>query len=298
MGDRIPTSPDRQDRGPAVPSGRGQGILGHQRSLEIKDKKMPVKILAGGGADLVLKHYGITRADIASWGGSVNASMGAREAAEFDIIIDDHGTPFMNPEGRTGPFSPSATTSASSISRSRSSRSSPPTAGYKSSRPNGDCSRASTATSALSRARARSSSRAPIRRIKPPMMLRKAVDQSAQRTHLPDPAAIRIDPRTVCREPGRAAASGRRPLLSRDGLHQMRFWHALDACGRLSRASMARVGRQQLAPRRRRAQHRHSSSEMLTLRHHDARGSRAWTMFLSSPVSTHSRRLFVRRCTR
>jgi TRAP-type uncharacterized transport system substrate-binding protein len=25
--------------------------------------------------------------------------MGAREAAEFDVIIDDHGTPFMNPEG-------------------------------------------------------------------------------------------------------------------------------------------------------------------------------------------------------
>jgi uncharacterized protein len=46
-----------------------------------------------------LKHYGITRADIASLGGAVNASMGAREAAEFDVIIDDHGTPFMNPEG-------------------------------------------------------------------------------------------------------------------------------------------------------------------------------------------------------
>jgi TRAP-type uncharacterized transport system substrate-binding protein len=66
---------------------------------EIKAKKLPVKILAGGGADAVLRHYGMTRADIASWGGAVNASMGAREAAEFDVIIDDHGTPFMNPEG-------------------------------------------------------------------------------------------------------------------------------------------------------------------------------------------------------
>jgi uncharacterized protein len=66
---------------------------------EIKTKKLPVKILAGGGADAVLKHYGMTRADIAGWGGAVNASMGAREAAEFDVIIDDHGTPFMNPEG-------------------------------------------------------------------------------------------------------------------------------------------------------------------------------------------------------
>lgn len=66
---------------------------------QIREKKLPVKILAGGGADQVLKYYGMTRADIASWGGAVNASMGAREAAEFDIIIDDHGTPFMNPEG-------------------------------------------------------------------------------------------------------------------------------------------------------------------------------------------------------
>jgi TRAP-type uncharacterized transport system substrate-binding protein len=66
---------------------------------QIREKKLPVKILAGGGADQVLRYYGVTRADIASWGGSVNASMGAREAAEFDIIIDDHGTPFMNPEG-------------------------------------------------------------------------------------------------------------------------------------------------------------------------------------------------------
>lgn len=72
---------------------------GIQDLAEIKAKKLPVKILAGGGADQVLRHYGVTRADIASWGGAVNASMGAREAAEFDVIIDDHGTPFMNPEG-------------------------------------------------------------------------------------------------------------------------------------------------------------------------------------------------------
>jgi TRAP transporter TAXI family solute receptor len=66
---------------------------------EIKAQKMKVRILAGGGADAVLKHYGMTRADITSWGGSVNASMGAREAAEFDVIIDDSASPFMNPEG-------------------------------------------------------------------------------------------------------------------------------------------------------------------------------------------------------
>lgn len=66
---------------------------------QIKAQKLPVKILAGGGADAALRHYGMTRDDIAEWGGSVNASMGARETAEFDVIIDDHGTPFMNPEG-------------------------------------------------------------------------------------------------------------------------------------------------------------------------------------------------------
>lgn len=66
---------------------------------QVREKKLPVKLLAGGGADAVLKHYGMTRADITSWGGMVNASMGARESSEFDIIIDDHGTPFMNPEG-------------------------------------------------------------------------------------------------------------------------------------------------------------------------------------------------------
>jgi TRAP transporter TAXI family solute receptor len=76
-----------------------KGSSGIKDLSEIKAKKLPVKILAGGGADIVLKHYGMTRADIASWGGAVNASMGAREAAEFDVIIDDHGTPFMNPEG-------------------------------------------------------------------------------------------------------------------------------------------------------------------------------------------------------
>jgi hypothetical protein len=71
---------------------------------QVKDKKMPVKILAGGGADAVLKYYGMTRQDIVSWGGSVNGSMGAREAAEFDIIIDDSGGPALNPESSHWPI--------------------------------------------------------------------------------------------------------------------------------------------------------------------------------------------------
>jgi uncharacterized protein len=66
---------------------------------EVKAKKLKVRVLAGGGADAVLKFYGMTRADITNWGGSVNASMGAREAAEFDVLIDDSASPAMNPEG-------------------------------------------------------------------------------------------------------------------------------------------------------------------------------------------------------
>jgi TRAP transporter TAXI family solute receptor len=71
---------------------------------QIKEKKLAVKILAGGGADTVLKYFGMTRADIAAWGGSVNASMGARENAEFDVIIDDSAGPAMNPESSHWPI--------------------------------------------------------------------------------------------------------------------------------------------------------------------------------------------------
>jgi len=71
---------------------------------QVREKKMPVKILAGGGADTVLKYYAMTRADIVSWGGSVNASMGARENAEFDMIIDDSAGPAMNPESSHWPI--------------------------------------------------------------------------------------------------------------------------------------------------------------------------------------------------
>jgi TRAP transporter TAXI family solute receptor len=71
---------------------------------QVKERKMPVKVLAGGGADAVLRHYGMTRADIAAWGGSVNGSMGAREATEFDIIIDDSAGPAMNPESSHWPI--------------------------------------------------------------------------------------------------------------------------------------------------------------------------------------------------
>lgn len=66
---------------------------------EIRERELPVNILAGGGAEQVLAHYGLSREVIESWGGSVNRSMGAPADAGFDLIIDDHGTPFMNPEG-------------------------------------------------------------------------------------------------------------------------------------------------------------------------------------------------------
>ena len=71
---------------------------------QVKDKKMPVKILAGGGADTVLKHYGMTRADIRR-GADRSTRRWARErAAEFDIIIDDSGGPAMNPESSHWPI--------------------------------------------------------------------------------------------------------------------------------------------------------------------------------------------------
>jgi hypothetical protein len=66
---------------------------------QIRERKMPVKILAGGLATEVLEHYGITNAALETWGGSIGRAMGARQNAEFDVMIGDHGTPFMNPEG-------------------------------------------------------------------------------------------------------------------------------------------------------------------------------------------------------
>lgn len=66
---------------------------------QIRERKMPVRILAGGLANEVLEYYGINNAELTKWGGSIGRAMGARQDAQFDVLIGDHGTPFMNPEG-------------------------------------------------------------------------------------------------------------------------------------------------------------------------------------------------------
>jgi TRAP-type uncharacterized transport system substrate-binding protein len=65
---------------------------------QIAERRMPVKILAGGGSSEVLDYYGLTREAITSWGGSFGRAMGARADAEFDVIIDNLASPAMNPE--------------------------------------------------------------------------------------------------------------------------------------------------------------------------------------------------------
>jgi len=65
---------------------------------QIKEKKLSVKILAGGGATEVLGYYGLDRKAIEALGGSLGRSMGATSGTAFDIIIDQMGSSSMNPE--------------------------------------------------------------------------------------------------------------------------------------------------------------------------------------------------------
>jgi len=65
---------------------------------QIRERRLPVKILAGGGAAQVLAYYGISREGLESWGGSIGRAMGASADAAFDVIIDDLAGPAMNPE--------------------------------------------------------------------------------------------------------------------------------------------------------------------------------------------------------
>jgi len=70
---------------------------------DIRARRLPVTILAGGGSAPVLERYGITAEALASWGGSVGRAMGAGLDVDFDVIIDDLGSPAMNPESRQWP---------------------------------------------------------------------------------------------------------------------------------------------------------------------------------------------------
>lgn len=65
---------------------------------QIAEGKLPVRILAGSGSEIVLDFYGLSRSAVAEWGGSFGNSMGAASSVEFDVIIDDLASPAMNPE--------------------------------------------------------------------------------------------------------------------------------------------------------------------------------------------------------
>lgn len=65
---------------------------------EIAERRLPVRLLTGGGASTVLEHYGLTREAVISWGGSFGRAMGAATNVEFDVLIDDLASPAMNPE--------------------------------------------------------------------------------------------------------------------------------------------------------------------------------------------------------
>jgi TRAP-type uncharacterized transport system substrate-binding protein len=70
---------------------------------QIRARRLAVTILAGGGSTPVLEHYGITAEALATWGGSLGRAMGAGRDVDFDVIIDDLGSPAMNPESRQWP---------------------------------------------------------------------------------------------------------------------------------------------------------------------------------------------------
>ena len=65
---------------------------------QIKEKKLPVRIITRGGAveNAVLNYYGLTKEALESWGGSIG-SVG-NENAEFDVIMGGNASPSQNPE--------------------------------------------------------------------------------------------------------------------------------------------------------------------------------------------------------
>jgi uncharacterized protein len=66
---------------------------------QIRERRLPVKILSSGGnGQTVLDYYGLTRDAVMSWGGSYANAMGASADADFDVIASDLGSPSNNPE--------------------------------------------------------------------------------------------------------------------------------------------------------------------------------------------------------
>lgn len=66
---------------------------------EIRARRLPVKILTvGASAAEVLDHYGLTRAAVTGWGGTIGLAMGAGAETPFDVIVADLASPANNPE--------------------------------------------------------------------------------------------------------------------------------------------------------------------------------------------------------
>jgi TRAP-type uncharacterized transport system substrate-binding protein len=70
------------------------------RNIEqIKQQKKPVRIFDnGGGMSTILEYYGITTADIVSWGGKLRVSQEDALNGDFDLIIGFMASPSLNPE--------------------------------------------------------------------------------------------------------------------------------------------------------------------------------------------------------
>lgn len=66
---------------------------------QIAERRAPVKILSAGGmAGAVLDYYGLTRAAVSGWGGSIGLAMGVAHDADADVIVSDLGSPANNIE--------------------------------------------------------------------------------------------------------------------------------------------------------------------------------------------------------
>ncbi len=67
--------------------------------LDIKQKHLPVRIMgADGNMMIILKYYGITVADIKSWGGKIGVSTEDALKGDFDIVAGFLASPSLNPE--------------------------------------------------------------------------------------------------------------------------------------------------------------------------------------------------------
>ena len=65
----------------------------------IRQQKIPVRIIGmESNMETILKYYGITAADIESWGGSLSVSHEEAAKGEFDILAGFLASPAMNPE--------------------------------------------------------------------------------------------------------------------------------------------------------------------------------------------------------